>query len=220
MGNNPEAARLASEEIPLEPRPSRPEEPLAHQQQQPNVQSTDHDLSFLPYPRWATLFTRTCLTLLEFATLVYGIWFLKKWESNAKFIPKKHIYSTAIIAAGVSMGLNSSAVILTLFRRYGEWGFWMVVVMGDLAVGLTALIGALGILWVDHNGFSREELGWFWEEDAAVLGTMAVVVGKHEVTETVCGIGAPIFSPASVDVSAAAWSVQDLIAEQNVESSK
>lgn len=108
--------------------------------------------------------------------LGYGIWFIKKWESDRKFMTKRD-HETAIVAAGVAMGLDLTSCVLTWFRRYGEWWGWALVAIGDVGVGIAAIFGAISVMWVDHNGFSREELGWFWEEDMSLLGTFAVVVG-------------------------------------------
>ena len=163
----------------LEPRGPDQYPPPTNPNQQPTKAPRYKDSCVPYYPSWVTLLTRGPLAAFEIAALGYTIWFIKKWESNAEFIKtdKKEDCNLAIAALSIALAVDLFACILTALGIYAKGGWWILALIGDGVVGGVGILGAITLFWVDHNGFSREELGWFWEEDAYLIATFVVVIG-------------------------------------------
>lgn len=187
MGTDQES-KLKEAGVHLEPRrsaqhatesPTNPDQPPTRR---------EIDATFLVYPRWVTLSTRGILVLFQLASLIYGLWFYIKWGSyqgpkdghfrfqgsSWEFFPKSR-YDLVLAAVGSGLGMDLVACILSFFGVYGNCWMWFVFL--DIGVGVMGILGSITITLQYQNGFSNEELGWFWADDGQLLATFALVVG-------------------------------------------
>ena len=135
----------------------------------------------LLFPRWFTLASRTVFTAFDVAVLVITLRFLAKWDGYVTTtmghpFPASQ-YSVAVATVAVALFIDPLAVIASAAKRYGTYRVWVWAIMFDSTVGVLGVCTPLLIAWRDRNGFSEEELGWVWEGEGNLIGTLACAVG-------------------------------------------
>jgi len=175
---NPEPATTVTHNVHTTPRPrsafqiSSAEDPA-----NPNPNSKPNGLL---YPRWLTFASRTLLTAYEIAILVITLRFLAKWNGTLDNIGnpfKASRYSTAVGTLTVALVVDPLAAIASAVGWYGRFGLWGWAVLFDVVAGIMGCLTPLFAAWVDHNGNSMEQLGWFWEDEGRVIGMLVLAVG-------------------------------------------
>ncbi|KAK5653087.1 hypothetical protein OQA88_9374 [Cercophora sp. LCS_1] len=167
---NPEPTTAPTPSVHTTPRPrttfqvSNSEEPAANPDE-------------LLYPRWVTLVFRILFTAYDIAVLSVIIRFLVKWRGVLSTIGNPFPadrYSLAVGTVVVALVVDPIAVITSAANCYGTYRLWGWAVVFDAAVGIMGAVTPLAIAWVDHNGYSSEELGWFWEDEGDLIGLLVL----------------------------------------------
>lgn len=175
---NPEPATTNTPKVHTAPRPrsafqiSSAEDPA-----NPDPDSKPYGLL---YPRWLTLASRTLFTAYDIVVLVITLRFLAKWNGTLDNLGHPFSadrYSLALGTLIVALVVDPLAAIASAVGRYGRFGLWGWAVLFDVVAGIMGCLTPLFEAWVDHNGNSAEQLGWFWEEEGRVVAMLVLGVG-------------------------------------------
>lgn len=139
-----------------------------------------NDAFSTPYPQWVIQLARSILAIIEVGFLVYGCFFLVKWQPTKGFDTSR--YELAIVTVGVAMALDLGAVIFSTCQRYGKWGWWMLVILVDVSIGIMGVLGGLRVFGLDadggqFSGFGGEGRGERWEGMGKFVGLFGLVCG-------------------------------------------
>ncbi|KAM7191233.1 hypothetical protein V8F20_009411 [Naviculisporaceae sp. PSN 640] len=154
-----------------------------HQLRQ-NTKLADDSFS-TPYPQWVIQLARSILAIIEVGFLVYGCFFLVKWQPTKGFDTSR--YELAIVTVGVAMALDLGAVIFSTCQRYGKWGWWLLVILVDFSIGIMGVLGGLKVFGIETNGqsefsgFGGEDRGVKWEAMGRFVGLHGLICGSLHI---------------------------------------